>query len=62
MWPNPQKTAGLVIFTEEVVNGKHQFAIETRTRKCKCTKFHANKGSYQVIDGVDLDDSHLLVD
>ena len=25
MWPNPQYTADLVIFTEEVLNGKPRF-------------------------------------
>ena len=25
MWPNPQKTVDLVIFTEEILNGKLQF-------------------------------------
>ena len=25
MWPNPQKTADLVAFTEEILNGKLQF-------------------------------------
>ena len=25
MWPNPQKTAGLVTFTEEIVNEKLRF-------------------------------------
>ena len=25
MWPNPQKTAGLVTFTEEILNGKLHF-------------------------------------
>ena len=27
MWPNPQETADLVAFTEEIVNGKLQFLI-----------------------------------
>ena len=25
MWPNPQETADLVIFTEEIINGKAHF-------------------------------------
>ena len=25
MWPNPQKTADLVIFTEKILNGKFYF-------------------------------------
>ena len=25
MWPNPQETADLVVFTEEILNGKLQF-------------------------------------
>ena len=25
MWPNPQETAGLVTFTEEILNGKLHF-------------------------------------
>ena len=25
MWPNPQETANLVTFTEEILNGKHHF-------------------------------------
>ena len=25
MWPNPQETADLVTFTEEILNGKHHF-------------------------------------
>ena len=25
MWPNPQETADLVTFTEEILNGKLQF-------------------------------------
>ena len=25
MWPNPQETADLVTFTEEIINGKLQF-------------------------------------
>ena len=27
MWPNPQETAGLVIFTEEILNGKTSFFV-----------------------------------
>ena len=25
MWPNPQETADLIIFTEEILNGKNHF-------------------------------------
>ena len=32
MWPNPQETADLVIFTEEILNGKLHFcAVRSRT-------------------------------
>ena len=32
MWPNPQETAALVAFTEEIVNGKlHFLSSESRT-------------------------------
>ena len=27
MWPNPQKTADLVTFTEEILNGKFLFFV-----------------------------------
>ena len=27
MWPNPQQTADLVIFTEEILNGKFHFCV-----------------------------------
>ena len=26
MWPNPQKTADLATFTEEILNGKRHFS------------------------------------
>ena len=29
MWPNPQETAGLVTFTEEILNGKLYFLRST---------------------------------
>ena len=32
MWPNPQKTANLVTFTEEILNGKVYHAVETLLR------------------------------
>ena len=28
MWPNPQKTAALVTFTEEILNGKLHFFVQ----------------------------------
>ena len=28
MWPNPQKTAALVTFTEEMLNGKLHFFVQ----------------------------------
>ena len=31
MWPNPQETADLVTFTEEIVNGKLQFLCSAVT-------------------------------
>ena len=32
MWPNPQKTEDLVLFTEEILNGKLQFLCNTKIR------------------------------
>ena len=32
MWPNPQKTEDLVLFTEEILNGKFQFLCNTKIR------------------------------
>ena len=35
MWPNPQETAGLVTFTEEILDGKLIFcAVYPFTGKC----------------------------
>ena len=41
MWPNPQETADLVTFTEEILNGKLHFlcsdvSVEFR---CSCQEF-----------------------
>ena len=39
MWPNPQETAGLVTFTEKILNGKLHFL-------CSTTNFWHNKWSF----------------
>ena len=31
MWPNPQETADLVLFTEEIPNGKSPFLCSVNT-------------------------------
>ena len=31
MWPNPQETADLVTFTEEILNGKLQFLYSLKS-------------------------------
>ena len=37
MWPNPQETADLVTFTEEILNGKRHFlcSVSFETRNIK---------------------------
>ena len=35
MWPNPQEPAGLVTFTEEILNGKLQFLYSVSYDKAK---------------------------
>ena len=37
MWPNPQKTADLVTFTEEILNGKLHFlrSVVNETKICE---------------------------
>ena len=30
MWPNPQETADLVTFTEEIFNGKLNFCVQNK--------------------------------
>ena len=34
MWPNPQKTADLVTFTEEIFNGKYHFLVQCLVVVC----------------------------
>ena len=36
MWPNPQEDADLVIFTEEIFNGKLQFLCIVRDLRMMC--------------------------
>ena len=45
MWPNPQKTADLVTFTEEILNGKLDFLCSepNLTEKNTSWKSEANK-------------------
>ena len=33
MWPNPQETAGLEIFTEKILNGKLHFLCTSKVLK-----------------------------
>ena len=33
MWPNPQKTADLITFTEEILNGKLHFLCSVKSRR-----------------------------
>ena len=33
MWPNPQETADLVTFTEEILNGKLHFLCSVNDKK-----------------------------
>ena len=37
MWPNPQGTADLVTFTEEIVNGKLHFLCSAMEIYTNCT-------------------------
>ena len=43
MWSYPQKTAGFVTFTEEILNGKVHF-LEQRNSKVSKMKLFAKKG------------------
>ena len=36
MWPNPQETADLVTFTEEILNGKLHFFVQSEVRLEPC--------------------------
>ena len=38
MWPNPQETADLVIFTEEILNGKLHFLCSAEKLEIWLTK------------------------
>ena len=64
MWPNPQETADLVTFTEEVLNGKLHSSCSVSTLHCwdfsafdscdvlkelvRCTRLHKGKRKYCV--------------
>ena len=45
MWPNPQKTANLVTFTEENLNGKLHFLYSVNTNKSVAICIHLVKKS-----------------
>ena len=47
MWPNPQETADLVTFSEEILNGKLHFL---------CTERLVWKQNYDVLDDTPDDD------
>ena len=36
MWPNPQETADLVLFTEETLHGKRHFIVQWMFILCSC--------------------------
>ena len=46
MWPNPLETADLVTFTEEILNGKHQFLCSVNNLKFFFTCFSEKLKSY----------------
>ena len=50
MWPNPQKTADLIIVTEEILNGKLHFLCsvwETEDFTKKYTSIYNNMSNHE---------------
>ena len=46
MWPNPQETADLVAFTEEIFNEKYHFCAVLYLKKKK-SGFYAKKNFFE---------------
>ena len=64
MWPNPKETADLVLFAEEILNGKLHFFVQCdcywfQTLLVKRTMFNSN-GRILILD-VELEEHQLLL-
>ena len=49
MWPNPQETADLVTFTEEILNGKLHFLCSEVQENTHFSEFYLNSKLYEKI-------------